>query len=155
MSILLTCMYMYHVHAWCPNWSKRDVGSPGQPINLWMVVNYNIDAGNLTPVLCKSNNGAATTETISPGPYFDFEVKDAITQKPNTDSALLHSLRVHRKKKTQQLLDCAELQGASNWQAASQQNLWGRLWRVGARMTPATKKQDLTSPFSQGFLFEL
>lgn len=46
---------------------------------------------------------------------------------------------------------------ASIWQAAFQQNVWGRFRHVGAKMVPASKKQDLTSSqaFSQGFLFEL
>lgn len=27
--VLLICMYMYHMHAWCPGKSKRNIGSLG------------------------------------------------------------------------------------------------------------------------------
>lgn len=52
MFILLACTYVYLVHAWCP-WRLEGIDS--LELQLRMLVNHHVGAGNVTHVLCKSN----------------------------------------------------------------------------------------------------
>lgn len=60
MSVLLACIYVRHVFAWCLWGSEEGVGFPGTGV---MLVSHHVDAGNGTEVLLKSNQGS---EPLSP-----------------------------------------------------------------------------------------
>lgn len=49
-SVVLACMYVYHVPAWCHRGQKRASGPLDQ-----MVMSNHVSAGNQTYILCKSN----------------------------------------------------------------------------------------------------